>query len=466
MEEFYNDSDSESGCYYPEYVDEQDKENYIPSSFTVPINTELNLPNIAEITAFIEQQRPENTTKKTKYDINIWQRFCSSTNERREINEIPANELNLLLCRFFITICKKDGSVYEPSTLTSFQRSIQRQLNISNSTLNIFKDAEFAKSREVLLTRKRQLVEDYAKGNRPQAARALTEEEEELLFDKGLFGNHEPEVLQRTVWWTLSLHFGFRARDESRKLKWGDVELGFDQETGKEVLVWKAERGSKTRHGEGHQRAFYPTAQASNSRRCPVSLYKTFASHRPDSSKFPESPFFLAVNNKRKPDSQVWYTKGPLGKNTIGQFLPKAAKAAGLSGKISNHSVRKTCISRLMDADIPSNFVALLSGHKNLKSLDAYKTASVTHQRQMSRILSCSASDRPTSSSTSSLTETGETLCPNTSDAMSKATGLFSGARIDGCTFNFNFNSNDDSSNTSKQTKKRRISFLDDSDSD
>ena len=226
-------------------------------------------------------------------------------------------------------------------------------------------------------------------------------------------------------WWTLSLHFGFRARDE-----WGDVALGFDQETGKEVLVWKAERGSKTRHGERHRRSFYPTAQASNSRRCPVSLYKTFASNRPDSSKFPESPFFLAVNNKRKPDSHVWYTKGPLGKNTIGQFLPKAAKAAGLSGKISNHSVRKTCISRLMDADVPSNFVAQLSGHKNL-SLDAYKTASVTHQRQMSRFLSCSASDRPTSSSTSSLTETGETLSPNTSDAMSKATGLFSGARID-----------------------------------
>ena len=71
------------GCYYPEDVDEQDKENYIPSSFSVPINMELNLPNIAEITAFIEQQWPENTTKKTKYDINIWQRFCSSTNERR-----------------------------------------------------------------------------------------------------------------------------------------------------------------------------------------------------------------------------------------------------------------------------------------------------------------------------------------------------------------------------------------------
>ena len=159
-------------------------------------------------------------------------------------------------------------------------------------------------------------------------------------------------------WWTLSLHFGFRARDE-----WGNVELGFDQETGKEVLVWNAERGSKTRQGND-------TGDHSISQHKPqivvvvlLACTKPFASNRPDSSKFSESPFFLAVNNKRKPDSHVWYTKGPLGKNTIGQFLPKAAKAAGLSGKISNHSVRKTCISRLMDADVPSNFVAQLSGH-------------------------------------------------------------------------------------------------------
>ena len=156
--------------------------------------------------------------------------------------------------------------------------------------------------------------------------------------------------------------------------------MGFDQESGQEIFVWKAKRGSKTRHGEGHQRAFYPTAQATNNRRCPVNLYKVFASHRPDNSKTPDSPFFLTVNHKRKADSQVWYTKGPLGKNSIGMFLMKAAKAAGLSGKITNHSVQKTCISRLMDADVPTNFVAQLSEHKNLKSLDAYKTASVTHQ--------------------------------------------------------------------------------------
>ena len=77
-------------------------------------------------------------------------------------------------------------------------------------------------------------------------------------------------------------------------------------------------------------------------------------------------------------------------KNQIGTFLPKAAQKAGLQAcgkKIANHSVRKTSISRLLDGGTPDNFVAQLSGHKNLQSLSSYKSASITHQRKMSDIL-------------------------------------------------------------------------------
>lgn len=172
------------------------------------------------------------------------------------MENIPPGELNILLCRFFMDVSKKDGEVYEPVTLTSFQRSIQRDLNDRNSTTNILKDQQFAKSRKVLSARKRDLVVNNAKGNRPQTARELTEDEEDLLFKAGQFGDYDPEVLQCTVWWVLSLHFGFRARDESRKLKWGDVGLENDPLTGKQVLVWKAERGSKTSAWRWPQQSF------------------------------------------------------------------------------------------------------------------------------------------------------------------------------------------------------------------
>ena len=57
------------------------------------------------------------------------------------------------------------------------------------------------------------LFTSTAKGNKPQAAQAI--DEDGAFFEAGEFGDSNPVALQRTVWWFLSLHFGFRARDES-----------------------------------------------------------------------------------------------------------------------------------------------------------------------------------------------------------------------------------------------------------
>ena len=91
-----------------------------------------------------------------------------------------------------------------------------------------------------------------------------------------------------------------RARDESRKLCWGDVVLASDPETDFERLVWKSERGSKTRTGQdgNHQRTREPKAYASNNKsRCPVKFYKAFRSHCSEAMLEPDAPFYLK-NNK------------------------------------------------------------------------------------------------------------------------------------------------------------------------
>ena len=226
-------------------------------------------------------------------------------------------------------------------------------MNDKNSKINILKDREFLKSREVLLSKKKQLVVEKAKINRPHAAKELSDAEEDLLFRSGQLGDENPAALQRTVWWLLALHFGFRARDESRKLKWGDIVLEKDSETGNEVLIWRSERGSKTRRGNGDARAFYPTAHATNNERCPVHYYKKFRSHRPAEMNNDDSPFYLAINYRRRPDNNIWYLKAPLGKNEIGKLMKTAAQTAGLQGNITNHAIRKTCISRLYGCRSP-----------------------------------------------------------------------------------------------------------------
>ena len=262
---------------------------------------------MASVQKYILTQRPENSVKKTEYDLHVWKRLFLEMGEARKIEEIPADELNILICQFLIVIKKKDGGSYEPATLQSFQRSLQRYLNDKNSKLNILKDWEFLKSREVLLSKKKQLVFEEAKGNRPHAAKELSNAEEDFLFRTGKFGAENPEALQRTVWWLLALHFGFRARDESRKLKWGDIVLQTENETGKEFLIWKSERGSKTSRGNGDTRAFNPTALATNNERCPVFYYKEFKSHRPEEMNSADSPFYLAINYRRRPGSNSWW---------------------------------------------------------------------------------------------------------------------------------------------------------------
>jgi hypothetical protein len=103
----------------------------------------------------------------------------------------------------------------------------------------------------------------------------------------------------------------------------------------------------------------------------------------------PDSPFYLAVKHNCRANDQIWYKKSPLGKNEIGNLLSIAAKLQqGQGAKITNHSVQKTSISRLLDADIPENYVAQLSGHKCTDSLQSYKFAGQQHQRKMSLTLS------------------------------------------------------------------------------
>ena len=93
---------------------------------------------------------------------------------------------------------------------------------------------------------------------------------------------------------------------ESRKLRWGDVQLQQDKD-GEEMLVWLAERGTKTHHGQekGHRRAFQPKVSATKTERFPVKFYKTFKSHRPVEMNQSESPFYLAVRQNRSSQDQV-----------------------------------------------------------------------------------------------------------------------------------------------------------------
>ena len=168
-------------------------------------------------------------------------------NENRELSDVPEEELNLLLCKCFKSLKKLDGTEYEPGSLTPFQRSLQRSLNERGSNVNVIEGDNFKLSREVLSAKRRQLVVEHGKGSKPQAARELTEAKEDKLFECGEFGTSNPTILQRTLWWIIALQFGFRARDESRRLKGGDVTLDRETQT-RTMRFWCGDMSEGSKH--------------------------------------------------------------------------------------------------------------------------------------------------------------------------------------------------------------------------
>ena len=87
--------------------------------------------------------------------------------------------------------------------------TLDRHLKEAGSSISIAKDRELFNSRKVLKGKAR-FLREQGYGKRPRASKALTTEDEELLWSKGLLGSQSPKSLIATMWFVLMQHFGLR----------------------------------------------------------------------------------------------------------------------------------------------------------------------------------------------------------------------------------------------------------------
>ena len=83
-------------------------------------------------------------------------------------------------------------------------------------------------------------------------------------------------------------------------------------------------------------------------------------------------------------------------------------------------------ITLLSKQNVPDTQIQQLSGHKNIQSLNSYKSASLQQQKQMSRIISGNSAGTSENSTPKLKMPGGQT-------------GLFQGAQVSGCTINIGF---------------------------
>lgn len=111
-----------------------------------------------DVTAFIRKNKATNTITKTASAMRIWKQWCESVGKRHNVEDIPSTELDRLLSHFFVKVCKKNGEEYEPLSLISYQRSINRyQHEEKRQTRSVLKDPEFEGSRAALTAKRKDL---------------------------------------------------------------------------------------------------------------------------------------------------------------------------------------------------------------------------------------------------------------------------------------------------------------------
>ena len=106
---------------------------------------------------FIGQQENENTKRKTEQHLSLLNKFLSSKNEKRSIEDIPSAKLNLYLSEFIMKVRTKQNKDYEPNSLRRMIASFERHLIKKNNGLSIMKDLRFEQTRKALVSTQKDL---------------------------------------------------------------------------------------------------------------------------------------------------------------------------------------------------------------------------------------------------------------------------------------------------------------------
>ena len=139
-----------------------------------------------ELLQNIEEQKSKNTERGTKTSLNnTWKscHWCQNTGETRKIEKIPKEELNELLKHFYWEIRRTNGEDFEPGHLRTIKRGLDRHLLRNEVGFSIIR-------KEVFKASKLKALKKDGKGNKPNAAEALTDEVIEKLWQTGVLGVH------------------------------------------------------------------------------------------------------------------------------------------------------------------------------------------------------------------------------------------------------------------------------------
>ena len=264
-------------------------------------------------------------------------------------------------------------SIHQTHSTTSSQ-----DLCWNGQHIDFFKDTEFSEFRASLDAEMKRL-QSLGVGATKRQAEALTEDEEEILWEKGLLGDATPQTLLDTMVFCCGLFFALRSGKEHRQLRNNPCQVKVVERPGERAYLEYTEDLSKNHPGglQGRQikpKVVHHHANTQHPERCFVRLFKRYRQLCPPDA--PPDAFYLQP--ARRPTESCWYSNRALGHNSLGKTLSRLCSSAGIAGYKTNHSLRATATSRLYHSGVDEQLVMDRTGHRSVDGVRSYKRTSDT----------------------------------------------------------------------------------------
>ena len=162
-----------------------------------------------------KKKRSSSTKQSTAFAIKVLKTFCAETGERYPETEETNNEdLNSLLCKFYIAARRENGQRYKLNSLKSLRFALQRHfLEVRN--VDIIDDVNFNRSNTIF---ENVLKETKAEGLGDTDHHPEVEPEDlEKLYSSIDINN--PTGLQELVWFNIMYQMCRRGRQNVREMK-------------------------------------------------------------------------------------------------------------------------------------------------------------------------------------------------------------------------------------------------------
>ena len=87
------------------------------------------------------------------------------------------------------------------------------------------------------------------------------------------------------------------------------------------------------------------------------------------------------------PKDDCWLSNRPTGHNPLSQTVKKLVERVGIKGHYTNHSLRRTCATRLYNRGADKQQIMSITGHRSIDAMRMYKQISHDQQEELSNLI-------------------------------------------------------------------------------